>query len=282
MSLLNHLPPFILGLIEPGILLYHAIRTYTTLLLNGLLQTGRPPPDLRSKAFGKFWEQVSPVPDPSAPLSGSATLVPPLLSQALGTVLDVGPGSGSLIARFTPANRNITHIYGAEPATALHKTLRSNADATALGNKYTILSADATAASIASALVRTGAISTPDQAQGLFDTVICVRVLCSVPSLRATVSDLHGLLKPGGKLLVCEHTANPWRARKGSVIARAMQSVYMMLGWAYFVGDCELTRDVEDELRREARGRWESVDIERHFGGAVFTYISGVLVKKGN
>ncbi|KAK5326988.1 hypothetical protein LTR70_001730 [Exophiala xenobiotica] len=281
MSLLNHLPPFILGLIEPGILLYLAIRAYTTLLLQGLLQNGHPPPSLRSKAFGKFWERISPVPDPAAPLIGSATLVPPLLTNATGTVLDVGPGNGSLIARFTPAAPHITHIYGAEPATALHKTLRTNADASDLGRKYEILAADATFPSIARELVRVGAITAPDDARGTFDTIVCVRVLCSVPDLRGTISDLYRLLKPGGKLLVCEHTANPWRTSKGSVIARAMQTVYMLMGWSYFVGDCELTRDIEDELRRDARGRWESVDVERHFGRAVFTYVSGVLVKKG-
>lgn len=281
MSLLNHLPPFLLSLIEPGILLTIAIRTYLTLLLPSLLRTGRPPPQLRSKAFGKFWETVSPIPDPNLPLAGSATLIPPLLSLATGTVLDVGPGSGSLIPRFEPASQNITRIYGAEPATELHATLRRNADGTSLGSRYTVLSADATAAPIARELVRVGAITSPDAARNLFDTIICVRVLCSVPDLRGTITDLYGLLKPGGRLLVVEHTANPWRTRKGSVIARVVQSVYMLLGWSYFIGDCELTRDTEDELRRDAGRRWESVDIERHFGKAVLTYVSGVLVKKG-
>jgi len=281
MPLLTLLPPFIIGLIEPGLLLYLAIKSYVSLLLQGLVQSQRPPKDLREKAFGKFWEQVSPVPDPSAPLVGSGTLVPPLLAQASGVVLDVGPGSGSLIARFGSAGDKISKIYGAEPATELHKTLRKNADGTKVGRKYEILSADATLASIAPELTRVGAITSPKNALGLFDTIVCVRVLCSVPNLPGTIEDLYMLLKPGGKLLVCEHTANPWRTRKGSVIARLVQTVYMLVGWSYFIGDCELTRDTEDELRRDSNGRWQSVDIDRHFGKAVLTYISGVLVKKG-
>lgn len=144
-----------------------------------------------------------------------------------------------------------------------------------------MLSADAGAASIARELVRAGVIREASEAREVFDTIVCVRVLCSVPDLRSTITDLYTFLKPGGKLLVCEHTANPWRTRKGSVIARVMQSVYMLMGWSYFVGDCELTRDIEDELRREGKGRWESVDVERHFGKACLTYVSGVLVKKG-
>ena len=282
MALLDLLPPYIISLIEPGFLLYLAVKAYTQVLIQGLLQDRRPPQDLRSKAFGKFWEQVSPVPDPSIPLAGSAILVPPLLAQASGNVLDVGPGSGSLIARFEPASPQITRIYGAEPATSLHKTLRRNADATKVARKYHILSANATRASIAAELVKLGVITSPSDAKDIFDTIICVRVLCSVPDLTRTISDLHALLKPGGKLLVCEHTANPWRTSKGSVIARVVQTLYMLMGWSYFVGDCELTRDTEDELIKDSRQRWESVDIDRHFGHAVLTYVTGVLVKKGH
>ena len=47
------------------------------------------------------------------------------------------------------------------------------------------------------------------------------------------------------------------------------------------MGDCELTRNIESELRRDSAVRWESVDIQRWFGRAVFTYIEGALVKKG-
>ena len=86
---------------------------------------------------------------------------------------------------------------------------------------------------------------------------------------------------PEEKLLVVEHTVNAWRTRKGSLIARMLQTVYMLLGWSYFVGDCSLTRDTEGMLRKDGARRWESIDIERHFGRAVITYISGVLVKKG-
>lgn len=65
------------------------------------------------------------------------------------------------------------------------------------------------------------------------------------------------------------------------MIARLVQTVYMLMGWSFFVGDCELTRNIEDELRKGSKARWESVNLERHFGSAVFTYISGVLVKNG-
>jgi SAM-dependent methyltransferase len=55
---------------------------------------------------------------------------------------------------------------------------------------------------------------------GVFDTIICVRVLCSVLDLEQTAEELYSFLKPGGKLLVTEHVVNPWRTAKGSVVAR--------------------------------------------------------------
>lgn len=282
MSFLNLMPSSMLPLIEPGILLYYAVHAYVTTLLSSLSHFQIPSlSQTRSNAFGTFWSTISGAPpDPSVSLAGSAALVPPLLARASGVVLDVGPGSGNLTGYFEPAATDIKAIYGAEPAVELHQLLRRNVAATKLAGKYTVLSADATGSSIARELAKAGVVSKAADASAMFDTIICIRVLCSVPNLESTLSDLHALLKPGGRLMVVEHTVNPWRTPKGSVVARLFQTMYMLVGWSYFVGDCSLTRDIERMLRTDSAKRWESVDIERHFGYAVFTYISGVLVKK--
>lgn len=272
-----------MGLALPSILLFHAIKAYVQTLSDGLRTNGRIPSDLRSKAFGKFWGGLSSVPpDPSAPLMGSAALVPPLLAQAEGVVLEVGPGTGDQTRYYEAAAAKIKKMYAAEPAKELHHLLRRNVDATKLGSKYVILAADGTKASILKELVEKNAYTTTELAQreGIFDTIVCIRVLCSVPDLEATISDLHEMLRPGGKLLILEHTANPWLTAKGSVIARLFQIIYTLLGWSYFVGDCSMNKHTEKMLRKDASSRWESVDIERHFGKAVLTYILGVLVKK--
>ena len=119
---------------------------------------------------------------------------------------------------------------------------------------------------------------------GIFDTILCVRVLCSVPNPEKVISELYSFLKPRGKLLVIEHVVNPWRTAKGSVVARAAQSVYQALGWSVFLGDCCLNRDTEKMLRNAAvkDGGWEVVELDRWFGKTVLPYISGVLVKKQN
>lgn len=281
MALLEMLPPFVLGLIDPGFILFYAVEAYTQTLLGGLRENGTIPSDLRGKAFGKFWTKISGAPpDPAVALVGSATLVPSTFVQAQGTVLEIGPGSGNQTLYYNPAAAQIRTIYGAEPAKELHKLLRKNVDSTKVGPKYRIIGADATKASITRELLKDKVLEPGAHANNMFDTIICVRVLCSVPNLEGTISDLHAMLKPGGKLLVVEHTANAWRTTKGSVIARLVQTVYMLLGWSYFVGDCSLTRNIEQMLRKNTSERWEAVSIERHFGKAVLTYISGSLVKK--
>lgn len=180
----------------------------------------------------------------------------------------------------------ITTIYGAEPCRGLHKELRAKAVAEGLSEKYHILHCGAASSELLLALREsgTGVVDAfdADRRAGIFDTILCVRVLCSVPEMDRTVRELYTLLKPGGRLLVTEHVVNPWRSTKGSLLARIVQGVYRALGWSFFVGDCCLDRDTEGALRRAADedGGWESVEIERSFGWSALPYISGTLVKK--
>lgn len=180
----------------------------------------------------------------------------------------------------------IQAIYGAEPCRGLHKALHAEAAAAGLATKYHVLPCGAAVAELLPALraTGTGVVDAYDRhaANGVFDTIICVRVLCSVPEMERTVRELYSLLRPGGRLLVTEHVVNPWRTAKGSVVARVMQGLYQVLGWSFFVGDCTLTRDTEMALRvaADVDGGWESVELERSFGWAPLPYLSGILVKK--
>lgn len=185
---------------------------------------------------------------------------------------------------------SIKAIYGAEPCLGLHKELRAKAFAEGLGEKYHILPCGAASSELIPALRASQQSSDctvleaydRDPRNGIFDTILCVRVLCSVPEMEATVRELYGLLRPGGRLLVTEHVVNPWREAKGSLMARIVQGFYQIIGWSFFVGDCCLDRDTEAVLRRAADvdGGWENVELERSFWWAALPYISGKLVKK--
>lgn len=125
---------------------------------------------------------------------------------------------------------------------------------------------------------------------GIFDTIVCVRVLCSVPDQRGTVRGLYDLLKPGGKLVVCEHVRNGWSVCcgggrvGGSFVGRFVQVICTLMGWEFFMGDCHLNRDTEKVLREVAEeagdGGWEKVDVQRWFEWSSMPYVAGTLVKR--
>lgn len=239
-------------------------------------QDGAPNTDAQDNAAG-----------PSTPQK-SGDLIPPLLARASGTVLDIGPGSGTQMPYLrSPA---IRAIYGAEPCVDLHGELRASAQREGLNDKYRIVPSSVVAAELLPALQKDGVVSAETNSVddlrahgGVFDTIVCVRVLCSVPEMEKTVAELYALLRPGGKMLVTEHVVNPWRTAKGSFVARFMQSLYQALGWSWFLGDCCLTRDTGEMLKRAADmdGGWEVADLERSFGRSPLSYVSGVLVKRG-
>lgn len=177
----------------------------------------------------------------------------------------------------------IKTVYGAEPCKGLHGELRAQARREGFEGRYHVLSCGVSAPELVPELWRHGLIRGEGEGEGgVFDTIICVRVLCSVPNLEQRVKELYTLLRPGGKLLFVEHVVNPWQTAKGSVVARLVQSIYQVLGWSWFMGDCCLVRDTEGVLRRVADGDggWRVVDVERSFGWSAIAYVSGVLVKR--
>ncbi|KAG0156017.1 hypothetical protein PDIDSM_3193 [Penicillium digitatum] len=295
-------PPFIgrmLAMFEPAYIMTWAMSHYIRICAEAVFKNGQlfapitQTRRLRDEAFGRFWiefttpRQMSSNPNNqqvSEPV-GSSALIPPILRTATGTVLDIGPGTGTQMPLLTsPA---ITALYGAEPCKGLHATIRAKALAENISPRYHIVPTGVAAHELIPALraAGTGVVDEydTDPRAGIFDTILCVRVLCSVSEMERTVSELYGMLRPGGRLLVTEHVVNPWRRAKGSIIGRFVQGVYQVLGWSWFTGGCCLVRDTEAVLRAAADvdGGWESVELERNFEWSAMPYISGVLVKKG-
>ncbi|KAH1303473.1 hypothetical protein KXX24_009000 [Aspergillus fumigatus] len=300
-------------LIEPGQLLAWAMSYYTKVCFEAVFQRGEvlapllETSKLRDEAFGRFWvdfssarptstqqqnqdqdqdQKQTPLQPPQ--IQNSTDLIPPILARASGVVLDVGPGTGTQMPLLRGRAQAIKTIYGAEPCRGLHAELRARAEEEGLGEKYQVLSCGAAARELVPELQREGLLPAGDvegvlaSTDGVFDTIVCVRVLCSVPELERTAQELYALLRPEGQLLVVEHVVNPWRTAKGSIVARVMQAVYGFFGWSWFVGNCCLDRDTEMALRAAADrdGGWEVVELDRWFGRSPIPYISGVLVKK--
>ncbi|PVI05930.1 hypothetical protein DM02DRAFT_610273 [Periconia macrospinosa] len=231
---------------------------------------------LRYKSFGRLWSTSGA--QMSAEMPGNLA---ELLRTTSGVVLDIGPGSGELLYMFDSAK--ITAMYGAEPAVDLHVGLARRARESGFGDKYHALVCGGEPESLIPALHRSGILKTDGGKsrvigdEGVFDEIVCARVLCGVPHPKETIRGLFALLKPGGRMVICEHVANPWRT-EGRFAARIMQVVYTAAGWPFFMGGCELQRHTLEFLKEA--GEWERFELKYVGAQDTIPFIVGELVKK--
>ena len=146
--------------------------------------------------FKHFWWWFGPA---SKPLFVGA--VAPLLSEAHGVVLDIGPARGIWIRELGEVVKEspgkIQKIYGIEPNVLFHGQLQNNARVYGLEDIYEPVAA------YAQDLERRGI------KKESVDTIITVHVLCSVGMYQQDIiKTLYEYLKPGGQWLVFEHVAS--------------------------------------------------------------------------
>jgi ubiquinone/menaquinone biosynthesis C-methylase UbiE len=108
-------------------------------------------------------------------------------SQAAGKVLEVAAGTGLNLPHY-PAGIRLTGI-DASPAMLAIARRR----ATDLGMHADLTEGDAQALPFASAS---------------FDTVICTLSLCCIPGDKAAITEMHRVLRPGGRLILLDHVAS--------------------------------------------------------------------------
>ena len=208
----------------------------------------------------------------------------PILARSSGVILDVGPGAGHQVFRFSNIE-SIKTIYGAEPGESMHLALKQRAAQAGLGDKYCVLNCEAKLESLVPALAKAGVLK-PDESQGgntPFDEIVCIRVLCGVPNQDAVIQGLYDLLKPGGRMVICEHVVNSGNsAEGGTTVGRFLQRLYMWMGWSPLMGGCELTRDTLASLHRaaESDGGWDSLEVELCDAYGTLPHIVGALVKR--
>lgn len=197
--------------------------------------------------------------------ASEAPVVSSLIASASGRVLDVGPGSG-LNTKWIQ-HEKVTGVVGVEPNAFMHDELKTAVLAAGLEGKYEILGVGLEDI-IPKRLLE----------EESFDTILLVKVFCSVPEPEKLCPILYRLLKPGGKILVYEHVVN----KKGDVWVKLLQMAYN-LTWPWFFAGCDLCRDTESLLL--SAGRWESVTLGRVKGehrSAVIPHLVGELVKAKN
>lgn len=145
---------------------------------------------------------------------------------AEGRVLELGMGGGLNLPFYDAAK--VTALDAVEPSERLRRMAE-------------------TAARDAGPAVRVAAgraEALPFEA-GAFDTVVCTYTLCSVQDPAAALSEARRVLKPGGRLLFCEHGLAP-----DAEVVRWQRRIEPF--WKRLAGGCHLSRPVSPAI--EAAG----------------------------
>jgi ubiquinone/menaquinone biosynthesis C-methylase UbiE len=142
-----------------------------------------------------------------------ATVVP----QAQGRVLEIGIGSGLNLEFYDPAH--VSLIVGVDPSAEMQRLGRERAARLAIPVEMIALELNQIQAVDAS-----------------FDSIVCTFTLCSIPDAVAALQDMRRVLKPGGRLLFCEHGLAP----DASVVRWQHR---LTPYWKPLAGGCHLNRD---------------------------------------
>lgn len=161
-----------------------------------------------------------------------------LLAEARGAVLEIGAGTGLNLRHYPAGLEELVLVEPGEPMADRIDPARAPDG-------------------VPARLVRAPAEQLPF-AEDSFDTVVSTLVLCTVADPARAISEVARVLRPGGRLLFCEHVeAEPgWR--------RAMQR-RSARPWAAFADGCRCDRPtlatIESQLRVEsvAQGRWRGM-----------------------
>ncbi len=141
-----------------------------------------------------------------------------VVPMAEGVVLEVGIGSGLNLPYYDRAK--VSRIIGLDPSEALNDMAKKVAAAKGLDVAFILGGAES--------------IPLPDNH---IDTVLVTYTMCTIPDALSANKEMRRVLKPGGKLIFCEHGLAPdaavakWQARIDPF-------------WGKIAGGCHLNRDI--------------------------------------
>jgi ubiquinone/menaquinone biosynthesis C-methylase UbiE len=137
---------------------------------------------------------------------------------AEGDVLEIGVGTGLNFPHYDTSK--VRKVWGLEPSEGMRKLARKNLEGSELDVEMIDLPGE----------------EIPLDANSV-DTVVVTYTLCTIPDSQAALRGMRRVLRPGGKLLFCEHGLAPdldvrkWQQRINPT-------------WRRFAGGCNVNRDI--------------------------------------
>ena len=137
---------------------------------------------------------------------------------AVGRVLEIGIGSGLNIPFYDA--QKVTHLWGLDPSAEMWSIAQKNATEHHLDTEF----------------IQSGAESIPLE-NNCADTVVMTYTLCTIPDAPAALDEVRRILKPGGKLIFCEHGQAPDKS-----VERWQTRINPF--WKKLAGGCNLNRPI--------------------------------------
>ncbi|MBW2211247.1 MAG: class I SAM-dependent methyltransferase [Deltaproteobacteria bacterium] len=157
-------------------------------------------------------------------------------------VLEIGVGSGLNLSFYDTAK--VRKVWGLEPSEGMRRLARKKLVGSALEVEMIDLPGE----------------EIPLDTNSV-DTVVVTYTLCTIPDAQRALRGMQRVLRPGGKLLFCEHGVAPddsvrrWQTRLNPT-------------WNRFSGGCNVNRDIPELL--ESSGFRIIVDERMYIPGAKF------------
>jgi SAM-dependent methyltransferase len=142
---------------------------------------------------------------------------------ARGRVLEIGIGSGLNLSLYDAAH--VERVIGVDPSPEMTRMAVRAASRVSFDVE----------------LISAGAERLPLDGHS-FDTVLTTYALCTIPDALAALTEMRRVMRPGGRLLFCEHGLAPdagirrWQNRANPL-------------WRRIGGGCNLNRDIPELLR---------------------------------
>jgi len=177
----------------------------------------------------------------------------PMFADLPATVVEIGPGPGANLRYYRPGTRLIAF----EPGPEHHARLRRNAARRGVAVE-----------------IRARGGEDLDLPDASCDAVVATLVLCSVDDPASELAEIHRVLRPGGRLLFCEHVAAPPGSR-----TRRLQA-WLRRPWRWLGGGCTLDRETHRLLHASGFAAvWMDCFTMGRLLGPVRPHVWGVAIR---